>query len=48
MKILIIVAMTSELNGFLTKKDFDVKLINGSKVYYLNNNNKEIIATACI
>ena len=42
MKILIIVAMTSELNGFLTKKDFDVKLINGSKVYYLNNNNKEI------
>ena len=42
MKILIIVAMSSELEGFITKKEFEVKLINGSKVYYLNNNNKEV------
>ena len=42
MKVLIIVAMTSELNGFLNKKEFEVKLIKGIKVYYLKNDNKEI------
>lgn len=42
MKILIIVAMTSELEGFLKVKDFEIKLISGVKVYYYKENDKEI------
>ena len=42
MKILIIVAMTSELEGFLKIKDFEIKLISGVKVYYYKENDKEI------
>lgn len=38
MKILIIVAMELELNGFLKKDDYDVTLVEGIKVYQTTKN----------
>lgn len=47
MKILLIVAMESELKGFLDVLDYDVELINGSKVYISNVNNHNLFISKC-
>ena len=42
MKVLVIVAMESELQGFITKLDTEVKLINGIKVHNCIINNVDL------
>ena len=42
MKVLLIVAMSSELKGFLDVLDYEVVLFNGIKVYKSKCNNVEL------
>lgn len=42
MKVLLIVAMTSELNGFLEKLDYEVNIVSGIKVFKSKVNNVDL------
>ena len=42
MKVLLIVAMESELDGFLKKLEYNVELISGNKVYICKINNVDL------
>ena len=47
MKVLLIVAMESELNGFLKKVDSNVEIISGAKVHVSKINNVDLYIAKC-
>ena len=47
MKVLIIVAMQSELEGFLNKVEYETILVNGSKVHTFKVNDNIIYLSKC-
>lgn len=47
MKVLVIVAMESELSGFLKKIDYQVEVINGIKVHVSKINNVDLFLAKC-
>ena len=47
MKVLLIVAMESELNGFLKKIEYKVEVINGIKVHVSKINNVDLYLAKC-
>lgn len=47
MKVLLIVAMKDELNGFLKDKVYETKLINGIVVYFNKINNVDLYLAKC-